>query len=122
MLLKVRKSGMGLREPQAISQVIVLSSMALESFRSPGAVVQVGPSHLRVWPQPPCHPHTSDHVFQEGLTALHAAVEGIHPDCVQLLLEAGSSVNALTQVGEDSDPRTDVCPWLLSLGPNPNHV
>uniref|UniRef100_A0A4X1U551 Uncharacterized protein n=1 Tax=Sus scrofa TaxID=9823 RepID=A0A4X1U551_PIG len=34
----------------------------------------------------------------EGLTALHAAAEGIHPDCVQLLLGAGSSVNALTQV------------------------
>uniref|UniRef100_A0A8C6BE51 Uncharacterized protein n=1 Tax=Monodon monoceros TaxID=40151 RepID=A0A8C6BE51_MONMO len=34
----------------------------------------------------------------EGLTALHAAAEGIHPDCVQLLLGAGSSANALTQV------------------------
>ena len=97
MLLKVRKSGMGLREPQ-ITQVIVLSSMVVESFNSPGAMVPGGPSHLRVWPQPPCHRHTSPLVFQEGLTALHAAVEGSHPDCVQLLLEAGSSVNALTQV------------------------
>lgn len=44
-----------------------------------------------------CRPHTSA-LFQEGLTALHAAAEGIHPDCVQLLLGAGSSVNALTQV------------------------
>lgn len=44
-----------------------------------------------------CHPHTSP-VFQEGLTALHMAAEGIHPDCVRLLLGAGSSVNALTQV------------------------
>ncbi|XP_032965201.1 ankyrin repeat and death domain-containing protein 1A isoform X4 [Rhinolophus ferrumequinum] len=33
----------------------------------------------------------------EGLTALHAAAEGIHPNCVQLLLGAGSNVNALTQ-------------------------
>uniref|UniRef100_A0A8C0CPX8 Uncharacterized protein n=1 Tax=Balaenoptera musculus TaxID=9771 RepID=A0A8C0CPX8_BALMU len=33
----------------------------------------------------------------EGLTALHAAAEGIHPDCV-LLLRAGSSASALSQV------------------------
>eukprot|EP00069_Balaena_mysticetus_P001439 bmy_15377T0 len=33
----------------------------------------------------------------EGLTALHAAAEGIHPDCVQLLLRAGSSARALSQ-------------------------
>lgn len=37
-------------------------------------------------------------VFQEGLTALHAASEGFHTDCVRLLLSAGSNVNALTQV------------------------
>ena len=37
-------------------------------------------------------------VFQEGLTALHAAAEGIHPRCVQLLLRAGSSASALSQV------------------------
>lgn len=37
--------------------------------------------------------------FQEGLTALHAAAEGIHADCVVFLLSAGSNVNALTQKG-----------------------
>ncbi|XP_029766615.1 ankyrin repeat and death domain-containing protein 1A [Terrapene carolina triunguis] len=35
--------------------------------------------------------------FQEGLTALHLAVEGGHYDCVKLLLEAGCDVNAQTQ-------------------------
>uniref|UniRef100_A0A8C3VQ54 Ankyrin repeat and death domain containing 1A n=1 Tax=Catagonus wagneri TaxID=51154 RepID=A0A8C3VQ54_9CETA len=42
----------------------------------------------------------------EGLTALHAAAEGIQPDCVRLLLGAGSSVNALTQV---TGPPRDWC-------------
>lgn len=47
-------------------------------------------------------------MFQEGLTALHAAAEGIHADCVMLLLGAGSNVNALTQVA--SPPETDGVP------------
>nr|XP_035943075.1 ankyrin repeat and death domain-containing protein 1A isoform X5 [Halichoerus grypus] len=38
----------------------------------------------------------------EGLTALHVAAEGVYPDCVRLLLEAGSCVNALTQVKKQS--------------------
>lgn len=44
-------------------------------------------------------------MFQEGLTALHAATEGSHTDCVMLLLGAGSNVNALTQVA--GPPETD---------------
>lgn len=55
-------------------------------------------------------------VFQEGLTALHAAAEGIHPDCVRLLLGAGSSVNALTQVAR---PPHD---WCLPLAAELNCV
>lgn len=49
------------------------------------------------WPQPPVG-LTRRPVFQEGMTALHVAAAGTHPDCVRLLLAAGSSVNALTQV------------------------
>lgn len=36
--------------------------------------------------------------MQEGLTALHLAVEGGHSHCVKLLVEAGADVNAQTQV------------------------
>jgi hypothetical protein len=50
------------------------------------------------------HPHLCPHVLQEGLTALHAAAEGTHADCVQLLLRAGSNVNALTQVAWPPSP------------------
>ena len=109
MLLNVRKSGTGLREPQIVTQGIVLCCMAVGSSRT-----------LQPWTKRSLSsqglasaslPSSLLYVFQKGLTALHAAAEGVHADCVQLLLEAGSSVNALTQV---ISPPRDGCLPLAS--------
>nr|XP_045253246.1 ankyrin repeat and death domain-containing protein 1A isoform X3 [Macaca fascicularis] len=65
----------------------------------------------------------------EGLTALHAAAGGTHPDCVRLLLRAGSTVNALTQnvmlqgLGGGAKPTVTAFPtgrWTESHTPQKN--
>lgn len=115
VLHKVRTSGVGLMGSQT-RKLIFPRGRAVESSRGPGAKAQGASSHGGIGGHlggPPHHPHCSTYVLQEGLTALHAAAGGTHPDCVRLLLRAGSTVNALTQVARPSQD----CGLLLSAEP-----